>query len=305
MHRESVKILLVLCSIVFVQHFSFAQTLLNKPNLGEPSKIAPFYFGPNAFPVPDMLDGEVSGKLLVELGGDYYVGFAKDWTADVFAKLSVPLFTERARLTVWMPFVEFYGYTAERKRQCRLSDSIPSKGHDSGDVYVATEIYLLKEKTLCPALAIRAALKAASSDKGFYNARNYDCPGYFFDATLAKSIKFKNNFFEELRFVGSTGFLCWQTDNGRQNDAVMYGLRVKLQMKYLTIQETWSGYVGWEKDGDRPMTLKTNVVGRVGNFEPFFSYQYGLKDYPFHQFRLGLSYRIDVLNGVKKKTKSQ
>lgn len=290
---------LVFC-FVCIANLLIAETLLEKPNLQIPSKIAPFYFGPNAFPVPDMLDSSTSDELKVELSGDYYVGFEKDWTADVFAKISIPLFSERVRLTIWMPFVEFYGYTAERKRQCRLNDSIPSKGRDSGDVYISTEICLLKQTKFCPDVAIRAALKTASSDKGFYNARNYDCPGYFFDVAVAKSIKFKNNFFEELRFSGSTGFLCWQTDNGRQNDAVMYGLQVKLQTKYLIVSETWSGYAGWEKDGDRPMPLKTNLICRVKNFEPFFTYQYGIKDYPFHQFRVGLGYKIGILNKEKK-----
>lgn len=305
MYRESVKLFLVLCGIFVCTTFSVAQTPLTKPNLGESSKIAPFYFGPNAFPVPDMLDGSTSDKLRVELASDYYVGFAKDWTADVFARISIPLFTEKARLTIWMPFVEFYGYSAQRKQQCRLGDSIPSKGYDSGDVYISTEIYLLKQTKFRPDVAIRAALKAASSDKGFYNARNYDCPGYFFDATIAKSIYFKKGFFEELRFAGSTGFLCWQTDNGRQNDAVMYGLQVKLQTKYFVFSETWSGYAGWEKDGDRPMTLKTNIAGRIGRFAPFFMYQYGIKDYPFHQFRLGLSYEIGILNNKKRNQKEK
>ena len=79
---------LVFC-FVCIANLLIAETLLEKPNLQIPSKIAPFYFGPNAFPVPDMLDSSTSDELKVELSGDYYVGFAKDWTADVFAKISI------------------------------------------------------------------------------------------------------------------------------------------------------------------------------------------------------------------------
>ena len=99
----------------------------------------------------------------------------------------------------------------------------------------------------------------------------------------------------ELRFAGSAGFLCWQTDNGRQNDAVMYGLQMLLKSEYVSLRAAWSGYVGWEKDGDRPMTIKARIAGHVKGFEPFAEYQYGIKDYPFHQVRVGLAYGINIL----------
>ena len=50
-----------------------AQTPILKPDLGVPSLVAPAYFGPNAFPVPDMLDGSTSGDLKVELYGDGFL----------------------------------------------------------------------------------------------------------------------------------------------------------------------------------------------------------------------------------------
>ena len=37
------------------------------PYLGVPTGITPAYFGPNAFPVPDMLDGRVQNHLRVEI----------------------------------------------------------------------------------------------------------------------------------------------------------------------------------------------------------------------------------------------
>ena len=43
---------------------------VDKPNLREETGIAPAYFGPNAFPVPEMLDGRVQNHLRLEIAGD-------------------------------------------------------------------------------------------------------------------------------------------------------------------------------------------------------------------------------------------
>ena len=176
-------------------------------------------------------------------------------------------------------------------------------GHEAGDVYVSTDIQLLKARKFAPDITLRAAIKTASGGS-FDKARYYDNPGYFFDLGVGKSLYFgKGKTFPyadatdakvELRFAGSAGFLCWQTDNGRQNDAVMYGLQMLLKSEYVSLRAVWSGYVGWEKDGDRPMTIKARLAGHIKGFEPFAEYQYGIKDYPFHQVRVGLAYNIHV-----------
>lgn len=279
-----------------------AQTSLMPSDLHRPTYISPYYFGPNAFPVPEMSDGSVSSVLRIELAGEHYMGFQNDQTTDIFLRLNVPLFTDRVNLSLWMPVVEFYNNTLERQRTQRLQDTVRMSGHEFGDVYVSTDIQILRQRKYMPDLVLRAAIKTASGG-GFDKGRYYDCPGYFFDATLAKSVFFKHDFFQELRFAGSAGFLCWQTDNGRQNDAVMYGAQIKLNTRYFSLAQVFTGYVGWEnnpspvKDAhDCPMTLKTNLTGYIGNWELLFSYQYGLKDYPFHQFRLGFAYKWDMLS---------
>ena len=103
----------------------------------------------------------------------------------------------------------------------------------------------------------------------------------------------------ELRLAGTVGFLCWQTDNGRQNDAVYYGLQLLVKHEWVSLRCTWSGYVGWENHGDKPMSVKATLSGHVSDFEPYISYQYGIKDYPFQQLRVGLVYNFDMLGTVK------
>jgi hypothetical protein len=272
------------------------------PYLGEPTGIAPAYFGPNAFPVPDMLDGRVQNHLRVEIAGDSYWGFQGDKTADAFARVFIPLFTDRVNLTIWMPVMEWYEMTPERQRVCRLQDSVIIAGQGAGDAYFSTDIQILCDKKWAPDIALRAACKSASG--GQYGwARHYDCPGYFFDLSLGKSWYLGERQSGdkargegvELRVAGSAGFLCWQTDNGRQNDAVLYGLQLLLKSQYVSLRTTWSGYVGWENMGDRPMVIKGRLSGHAMGFEPYVEYQYGIKDYPFHMVRVGMAYDIVVL----------
>ena len=264
----------------------FALTPTEKPDLSEPTGIAPAYFGPNALPVPDMLDGRTQEQLRVELAADGYLGRHGNRTADVFARVCVPLFTRWANLNVWMPVYEWY----------RQADGT---GNGAGDVYLSTDIQVLhnewfksEKAKYIPQMAVRLGMKTASGGQ-FERKRHYDCPAYFFDLSMGQSIPLPDDV--SLRFAGSAGFLCWQTDNGRQNDAVMYGLQASMQHTYFSLQATWGGYVGWERYGDAPMTLKARAAGHIKGFEPYVQYQLGIQDFPFHQIRVGIVYNINVL----------
>lgn len=287
-----------------------AQTDLQHPDLGVPSLISPYYFGPNAFPVPDLLDGTVEKDLCLSLYADNFWGKRGDKTFDVAFKVAVPLFSDRVNLCLWMPYLEFYKNTDENIAASRLEgveDHRLYKGHFNGDVYVSTDILVFREKKYMPGITLRAALKTASSD-GYYLARFYDSPGYFFDASAGKGLKFAaSGLFREVRLSGTLGFLCWQTDNGRQNDAFLYGLKLKVGGPSLDIDCSWSGYSGWESSmrnntgaHDRPQTLKVNATCHLGKFDVTAGYQKGLRDYPYTQLRIGASYHIDVL-GLSKK----
>ena len=279
-----------------------AQTDIVQPNLGVPTKIAPAYFGPNAFPVPDMLDGRTSSELKLELYGDCFLGtttgsVADDVTGDLFAKLTIPLFTPKANLTVWMPIFEYFYTSAELNALRRLPHSGSLQGMDSGDVYVSADVRILSQEKHHIDIAARAVLKTASANQ-FAKGRCYDAPGYFFDVAFGRG--FQLGKYSNLRVALSGGFLCWQTDNGRQNDAVMYGALLAYNYKRFSVDTCFGGYAGWENDGDRPMTLKTSLSYRLGDFSLRVMHQVGFKDWPYHQIRLGATYSFDMLSGLKK-----
>ena len=302
-----VKYALIVVAL-FACAVSKAQTEIQQPNLGVPSKISPAYFGPNAFPVPDMLDGRTSSALKLELYGDCFLGtttgrVADDITGDLFAKLTIPLFTPKVNLTVWMPIFEYFYTSAELNALRRLPapyDTTDLQGMDSGDVYVSADIRILNQEKHHLDITARAALKTASANE-FAKGRAYDAPGYFFDAAIGRGFDFEGGK-HNLRVAVSGGFLCWQTDNGRQNDAVMYGLLLAYTVKKFTIDTCFGGYAGWESDGDCPMTLKTNLSYRIGDLSLRLSHQVGFMDWPYHQIRVGATYAFDILN-KKSRTK--
>ena len=278
---------------------AYAQTPILRPDLGTPSLVAPGYFGPNAFPVPDMLDGTTSSDLRVELYGDGFLcsmtsNPTDDVTFDVFAKATIPLFTDRVNLVIWMPVVEWFRSGPAVNILRRVQD--PGRwisGVDSGDAYVSTDILILDERKRGCGLVLRAALKSASGNS-FGTARVYDAPGYFFDVAVGRDIVKSADGKTVFRTALSTGFLCWQTGNGRQNDAVMYGALASLKTGPFKAEVNYGGYVGWEGKGDRPMTLKTKLSWSIGRCSINAMYQAGFVDWPFHQLRLGAAYSFPL-----------
>ncbi|MFI3303378.1 MAG: hypothetical protein SNF68_02470 [Rikenellaceae bacterium] len=285
--------ILVATVLSLITTATFSQTSLDKADLSTPSLIAPDYFGPNAFPVPDMLDGTTSANVKLELSTDYFAGHRSDTTYDIAFKCIYPLFSDRVNLTLWISAIsEWYNMSDESHEHSRLSEDIAKRGQEFGDAYLSTDIHVMKQSKYRPDISLRIALKTALG-YGFFKARYYDGPGYFFDTSAAKSLYFEGGFVEELRFVATAGFLCWQTDNGRQNDAVMYGLQLKLTGDRYSFSQSWGGYSGWEKAGDCPMTIKSELRVNCGRLEPLAYFQYGIKDYPYTQFKLGVAYTFN------------
>ncbi|MBP3203289.1 MAG: hypothetical protein J6M31_06790 [Bacteroidales bacterium] len=297
--KKCVIVLLLLGASLFVH----AQTPVQTPDLSQVTQVAPAYFGPNAFPVPDVPEARLTGEFRAELSGDLFWGqgvpFADDLTYGPRFMVQLPLWTKRAALTVWMPIVEWWSYSPAIAARRRLTDFPDGgKGIDSGDVYVSTDFHVLTEKGWRPDILIRAVLKTASGNT-YGQARYYDAPGYFFDASIGKSL-YLNGFLKELRLVVSGGFLCWQTDRGRQNDAWQYGVLGIVDTRAFRLSAQLAGYSGWEGDGDRPLTVKGVVEVPIGAFAPFAAFEYGLHDYPFSHLRAGVKYRLKKFGDSRK-----
>ena len=273
-----------------------AQVPVVKPDRSVSTKIAPAYFGPNAFPVPDMSDGRPRRGVYAELAGDYFRGRladGQDVTWDAFMHVSLPLWTPRATLELWIPATEWWDFSPAVAAARRLPAE-RHRGHDMGDVYVCTSLHLLegRDNAWRPDILARAVLKSASGGH-FGEARFYDCPGYYFDLTVGEGFR-SDGFVRECRLALSTGFLCWQTDNGRQNDAVMGGALASLETDWFTLGAELGGYFGWENDGDRPVRarVRLDVHPREASVHPFVQCGAGLADFPVTQIRAGVAWSL-------------
>lgn len=273
-------------------------------DMGKPTHVAPGYFGPNALPVLPMLDGIVDGRLSAVLSSDTYFGYHHDFTTGLRAELHVPLFTRRATLSVWMPVVETFRLTDESIGHSSITDTT-YRGTGVGDVYISTDILLFQEKKICPDIALRIGIKTASGDD-YRQARFFDSPAYWFDASFGKQFAFVGAALPvSLRIAVSAGFLCWQTDHKRQNDAVMYAAKVKVLTPYFSLSGTFGGYHGWEHDGDSPMVLNADaeIFIPLEKQQPChydalavtLRYGYGIRHYPYHALQIGLAYRLPLM----------
>lgn len=116
---------------------------------------SPLYFGPNALPVPHMLEGRVSSRIYTELAYELGSGFYGDCTRTISAKINIALFSPRINLSLWMPVIEFYKNSSE---SLILQDS-PNKrikGYEIGNVYISTDIHVIKQSKIRPDITIRA-----------------------------------------------------------------------------------------------------------------------------------------------------
>lgn len=259
-------------------------------------------WGPNALPVIDMSSGETSEELSIEISESYFIGFDQSNTFTPNLRLNIPLFSRWVNLEAWYSVMDFYSM---HNAQCTIHNysphNTPSHWHNvAGDIYVSTNIQVLhhqwfRKSSYIPSAVTRIGIKTASGGD-FENRRFIDAPGYFLDLTLAEKIEFENSWTRTLSVAGSVGFYCWQTGRAEQNDAYMYGIKAELEARYLRLLAEWGGYSGWQNNEDCPMVIKARlgVPCRLG-FEPYVAYQYGIRDWQYHEMRIGLKYAIDII----------
>jgi hypothetical protein len=251
-------------------------------------------WGPNALPVIDMSSGETSEELSVEISGSYFKGVDQSNTFTPNLRLNIPLFSRWANLEAWYSVMDFYS-----RHETQDTRHETNWHNVAGDIYVSTNIQILHKdwfkRKYIPSAVARIGIKTASGGD-FENRRFIDAPGYFLDLTLAEKIEFENSWARSVSIAGAIGFYCWQTGRAEQNDAYMYGLRAEFEARYLRLMTEWGGYSGWQNNRDCPMAVKAKLgVPCPLGFEPYIAYQYGIKDWGYHEVRIGVKYSIDVV----------
>ena len=135
-----VKHLLTYILLLMLEGVCLAQTSLSVSDLSVPTKIAPAYFGPNAFPVPDMMTGRTSSEWKMEVYADSFInstyGPSEEYTANAFVRLTAPLFTDRVNLVIWGPLVEYFRIGDKICKDRRIDSTSPVSRTISGDIYI-------------------------------------------------------------------------------------------------------------------------------------------------------------------------
>lgn len=262
-----------------------------------PTGITTEFFGPYAYPVPDLDEARTSGELRVQIAGDAIPGHLggrdnKDFTESVNYRFTIPLWTDRVNLVCWGEGHEWWQDTEKTRELRRYDSKYELRNNGVGQIWLGLDMLVLREKKYRPSVVLSANLLSAAGDN-YHMARHFDAPGYHFTCSAGKDITFRDS--SALRISAAAGFVCWQTDRGAQNDAPLYGVKVSYSRKVFALSAEFAGYTGWEKYHDAPQVVKTRLDFHAGRFSPFIYYAHGLRDWPFDQFRAGLSIDFDIL----------
>lgn len=270
-----------------------------------PTFIATKWFGPYAYPVPDMNSALTSDKLGIQLGGECSIGHIggagnEDYTCAPTFRLSAPLWTDRVNLICWGEFKEWWKDTPRTRELRRYPTSATLSRWGHGQIWFGLDMMALREKKYSPSVVI--SLNLLTANGGAYEwARHYDAAGYHATVSAGKSFGFGAADSSgvcrggALRLSAVVGFLCWQTDRAAQNDAILFGGMLSYQYRFVSASVEYSGYMGWEGNGDAPRVLKGRLDFHAGRFSPFLRYAHGFNDWPFDQISCGLRMDIKVL----------
>ncbi|MDD4923204.1 MAG: hypothetical protein PHS30_12125, partial [Bacteroidales bacterium] len=222
-----------------------------------------------------------------EVSVDAFWGFG-DKTQSLSTRFTYVPIPGKLAISCWGVLAEHYQTTTDVRDE---RASMVESGEETfmmGDFYISTLVNVNQEKKYLPDVNLEIVLKTSAS-KTPYNARFFDTPGYWFDLTAGKSLKFPHSFIRELRLVGTYGFLCYQLNSARQNDAPLYGGKVILSSEKWSFENGIHGYSGWLDMGDKPQVLRSKLAFKQGNRYYFVQFQYALRDYPFHRIQTGVN----------------
>lgn len=243
---------------------------------------SPGYFGPNAFPIPELRSGLIDTHWEVEVRGEYHE-YEGDRAKDIYARLFVPIAEGRAGLEVSYIFYEYYNMTQATAEERHTAGTSWHEGAH-GDVVVSAFYRLLKSDKWADVI-VEAALKTASGNR-LADARYTDAASYWFDLNVGRNIYKSVDNRASIRLQGLVGFYCWMTNDivHRQNDAFLYSAGISGLYKNLSANVDIAGFHGYKDNGDRPVQLRTKLNYEYKKNILSFRYKHGMKDYLYDSY---------------------
>jgi len=268
-------ILLFLLSTAYAQEESWRDNMKNLI-------YSPRYFGPNAFPFPELRNGYLSKNIELEIRGQYSV-YEGDEATDIYARFFVPVAKGRAGFEMSYIFYEYYYMTQETADE-RHAAGRSWKYGAHGDIIISS-LYQLLPNNKWVDMLLEASMKTASGNR-IYDARYTDAVTYWFDFNAGFNLFKSADSKSHLRLQGFGGFYCWMTNNlsQRQNDAYLYSAGLNGKLKNVTVQADFFGFHGYLNNGDRPFVLRTKLNYEYKKNILSFRFKHGIKDYFYNTF---------------------
>ena len=245
---------------------------------------APRYFGPNAFPFPELRSGYIGDKWEVEVRGEYHT-YEGDQTKDIYGRLLVPVAGGRAGFEVSYTFYEYYLMTPETMEERHAAGQSWKHG-SKGDLIFCSFYQILRNNNRVDIL-LEASLKTASGDR-LADARHTDAATYWIDINTGFYLLKSADLSSFVRLQGLAGFYCWMTNDivHRQNDSFLYSAGFSGKIKNLTYQADLVGFKGYKNNGDRPLVLRTKLNYELKKNILSLRYKHGINDYLYDTYSL-------------------
>lgn len=276
------NIILVTCLCLFCTFSLRADDWRDKTEL---LIYSPRYFGPSAFPVPELRSGLIGNRIEAEIRGEYHY-YQGDKTKDIFARVLIPFVKGRAGVEVSWLIWEKYKLTPETRDE-RFAVATESPVHYSGDILFSSFFQVLKSEKWAD-IMISANLKTASGGR-LCDARFTDAASYWFDATFGRDLWKSADGQASIRMQAMAGFYCWMTNDPihRQNDAISFGAGFTGKYRSFCLTTDLSGFHGYENNGDRPIHWRNNLTYELKKNILSFRYTHGMKDRLYETYSLG------------------
>ena len=245
---------------------------------------SPRYFGPNAFPVPELKSGRLDTRWEAEIRGEYH-SYKGDRTKDFFARVFVPIAEGRAGLEVSCVAYEYYEMTPETVKERHAAGTSWANGAH-GDIIVSSFYQLLRNEKWID-IMVEASIKTASGNR-LADARYTDAASYWFNMNLGRDLYNSADENSFIRLQGYAGFYCWMTNDlvHRQNDAAAYSIGISGAHSNLFVAADIAGIYGYKNNGDRPLQLRTKINYEYRKNIISLRYKHGMKDYLYDSYSI-------------------
>ncbi|MDR0845271.1 MAG: hypothetical protein LBN71_08620 [Tannerella sp.] len=245
---------------------------------------SPRYFGPNAFPVPELRSGRIDTRWELEVRGEYH-DYKGDQTKDLFARLFIPIAHGRAGVEMSGVIREDYKMTPETVAE-RYAVGTESPIGTHGDFIISSFYQILKSDKWCD-VVIDVSLKTASGNR-LCDARYTDAAAYWFNLTAGRNLYQNPENNASVRLQGMAGFYCWETNDliHRQNDAFLYGIGISGSLKNLSLAADYTGFQGYNDNGDRPTSLRTKINYEYKKNILSFRFRHGITDFLYNSYSI-------------------